>query len=486
MKVLNLTEGTVVLGDITTPVAYSRNREPIEIPDDLARSSKDLRYALGARMLLDVTKGIPDELPKPISFDTKKSILTTMDKPFKADPRCTAVPMRLDGTGSAFTQYKQDRKMSVVWTGPAADAGGYARMNRKFMFGLDRAGVKVNYEVLPSMGDMDPNTVRELSRLSSVNVPKDAPKIYGMTSPLIYDWSRYKMLFTMMETRRLHPEYANRCNCADEIVVPSRWCKDVFIESGVKKPIAVVPLGVDTSIYRRDVEPLSFGGKLKEYVFLSVFGWSLRKGYDVLLKAYLEEFTSDDPVTLLISSRYFGSTDECKKKVIRDDIAKISSMVQNPKKPQIVLFGDVLSDTLMPRLYASADCYVLPSRGEGFGLPYLEAGACAMPVIATRYSGQTDFLDDDNSYLVDIDGFRKAEKELALVSYFYENAEFPILGDSVVEQFRVKMREAYENKDEADAKANRLYDRVTSEYDWDSCISMMHDKVSETYEALTK
>jgi hypothetical protein len=42
-----------------------------------------------------------------------------------------------------------------------------------------------------------------------------------MTAPLHYDWARYKMLFTMMETRRLHPDYVIRCNCSDEIVVPS-------------------------------------------------------------------------------------------------------------------------------------------------------------------------------------------------------------------------------------------------------------------------
>jgi glycosyltransferase involved in cell wall biosynthesis len=116
----------------------------------------------------------------------------------------------------------------------------------------------------------------------------------------------------------------------------------------------------------------------------------------------------------------------------------------------------------------------------------LEAGACSLPVIATRYSGQTDFLDDDNSYLVDIDGFRKAEKELAIVSYFYENAEFPTLGQTAVDQLREKMREVFENKDEADAKANRLYERVVGEYDWDSCIRTMHDKAFETFEALSK
>src|ERR1019366_4544938 len=112
---------------------------------------------------------------------------------------------------------------------------------------------------------------------------------------------------------------------------------------------------------------------------------------------------------------------------------------------------------LMPRLYASADCFVLPTRGEGFGLPAIEAGACGLPVITTNYSGQTDFLTNDNSYLLQIDGFRNAERELAWISYFYENAEFPILGKSVIEQLRHQMRYVFEHKEEAEVKANRLY-----------------------------
>jgi glycosyltransferase involved in cell wall biosynthesis len=305
-----------------------------------------------------------------------------------------------------------------------------------------------------------------------------------MTAPGHYSWDRYKLLFTMMETRRLHPGYVDRCNCADEIVVPTNWCKEVFLESGVKPPIEVVPLGVDTDIYYPGGEPLGFSSRLKDFVFLSVFGWSLRKGYDVLLKAYLEEFTSDEPVSLLISSRYFGSTHETKKQVIRDDIARVSSMIKNPKKPHLLLFGDNLPIDMMPRLYSSADAYVLFSRGEGYGLPFGEASACGLPCIGTRYSGHTDFMNDDNSYLVDIDGFRRADSDISWISYFYEDAEFPILGPSVVEQARAVMRHVYENRDEAKDKAGKLRDLVVTKYNWKRCIKLMHDKLTRTYEGL--
>jgi len=367
-----------------------------------------------------------------------------------------------------------------------SDAGGFSRMNKKFMFGLSDAGCLVRYDKLDSINDMDKETNSKLAKLIATRVPDDAIKVYGMTSPMIYDWSRYKLLFTMMETRRLHPDYVIRTNCADEVVVPSKWCYDVFKESGVTRPMSVVPLGVDTDIYYPGAEPIAFTKNLKPFIFLSVFGWSLRKGYDVLLKAYLEEFTSDEPVTLLISARYFGSTDESKKKVIRDDVARISSTISNPKKPQVVLFGDVLSDQMMPRLYASANCFVLITRGEGFGLPACEAAACKLPVITSRYSGHTDFCEDGNSYLVDVDRFAKADPSLAKISYFYENSEFPFFGPEAVAQTRCYMRRVFEHPDEARVKAERLYQRIVSEYNWPRCVGLMAEKLSQTYQDLVK
>lgn len=390
MKVVNVSEGPIFLDDVGVLISYTSDYKPIEIPENKARKSKALAYVIASSMVVDITDGkktisdidtakdafkkrLAADIMKVSKFEEQQSLLSKADHSAHVGEEVKHVPTmttRLDSDRSAKKEFRESGKVSIVWTGPASDAGGYARMNRKFMMGLEAQGVDVKYDQLQSLNDMDKDTAKKLAALCGRRVPPDAPKIYGMTAPLIYDWSRMKILFTMMETRRLHKDYVERCNCADEIIVPTRWCKDTFEESGVKKPISVVPLGVDTSIYKPDVEPISFSKPTKDFVFLSVFGWSLRKGYDVLLRAYLEEFTADDPVTLVISSRFFGSTDESKKQVIRNDIKHVSSMVRNTNKPQVVLFGDVLSDPMMPRLFAAADCYVLISRGEGFGLPY--------------------------------------------------------------------------------------------------------------------
>jgi glycosyltransferase involved in cell wall biosynthesis len=58
----------------------------------------------------------------------------------------------------------------------------------------------------------------------------------------------------------------------------------------------------------------------------------------------------------------------------------------------------------MPTLYRSVDCFVLPSRGEGWGRPHVEAMSMGLPVIATNWSGPTAFLTEGNGYPLAIDG----------------------------------------------------------------------------------
>ncbi len=464
MRVLNIGETTVFLDDINVYVPYDKQKRPVEIATAVASGSRKLAIALKQGLLIDVTAGVPECLPTPQS----STLRIIKDSVFSK-------------SHDALSYFKDDGSMAVVWTGPAAEASGYANLNRQFMLGLESSGVLVKYVPVRSYWDADQPIVRKLMGLQLNMAPTNAPVVYGMPAPVCEDAARHRIFLTMMETRRLHEDYVERCNAADEIVVPSRWCKRVFEESGVTKPVHVVSIGVDTSEYRPGLEPLRFFRDRKPFTFLSVFQWSMRKGYDVLLRAFCEEFDKSEDVSLVISSKLFGETDEAKSQIIKNEIKRLTAGF--PSRPPIVYFGDTLTDEVMPRLYAAADCFVLVSRGEGFGLPYVEAGACGVPVIGSNYSGQTDFLTGENSYLVDVDSF-SLDKEVEFVSRFFQGIEFPTFGRAAIDQTRLHMRRVYENREEAKNKARNLRADVEQNYDWRVCVGQMREKLTETFRLL--
>ena len=120
-----------------------------------------------------------------------------------------------------------------------------------------------------------------------------------------------------------------------------------------------------------------------------------RKGIDILLKAYLEEFHSNEDVCLLIKDQgnntfYSGSTSE----------AMIRQAQESPNSPEIIYLDQPLSHCQMAGLYAACHCLVAPYRGEGFCLPALEAMACGVPVIASAGGPTDDFVTTDTGWAV--------------------------------------------------------------------------------------
>lgn len=69
-----------------------------------------------------------------------------------------------------------------------------------------------------------------------------------------------------------------------------------------------------------------------------------------------------------------------------------------------------LPQTTYPSLFKSADCFVLPTRGEGWGLPVVEAMAMELPVIVTNWSGPTAYLDDTVGYPLAIEGLAEVQE----------------------------------------------------------------------------
>ena len=101
---------------------------------------------------------------------------------------------------------------------------------------------------------------------------------------------------------------------------------------------------------------------------LQIFKWELRKGWDVLLAAFLSQFTAEDKVALYMKTSPYHSDsnfgDHMKKWAMEhfQDLDKVSM----DNLPTVYVIDENMPQERLRRLYASADCFVLPSRSVFF------------------------------------------------------------------------------------------------------------------------
>ena len=86
------------------------------------------------------------------------------------------------------------------------------------------------------------------------------------------------------------------------------------------------------------------------------------------------------------------------KERVRQYAAQVMPGKDLSRLAAIELVTEEVSREKMRSLYASSDAFVLASRGEGWGLPVMEAMAMEKPALVTNYSGPTEMMTDENSY----------------------------------------------------------------------------------------
>lgn len=359
----------------------------------------------------------------------------------------------------------------VYARGLVYDNSGYADETRGILFGLHRAGIPVQLEPVGtqdiSTGILTLEEIEELELMKHRRVDFASGVLFQHLPAHEFNtamYGGYRVGRTMFETDSIPDGWRDRCSAMDEIWLPTEFNSRVFAEAGVSpNKIKVLPSGVNTSQFRPGLEPLPIAGK-HGFNFLSVFEWTHRKGPDVLLRAYLSEFKPDEDVTLMLKTYWRPGKDaSLLPKVCYFVEREMGMRLENT--PRILVFAPgFLSTAEIPRLYNSADAFVLPSRGEGYGRPYMEALSCGCPVIATRWSGQLDFLSDGNSELIDC--------EIAPVPW---NTDIEVFAghrwaEPSVDHLRRLMRQVFENRDNARQKAARGRQELVRNWDWDLLI----------------
>jgi len=210
----------------------------------------------------------------------------------------------------------------------------------------------------------------------------------------------------MFETDRLPAGWEARCNAMDEIWVPTQFHKEIFIEAGVSPDkVVVIPEPIDTDFFDPNIySPMELEGGDIKFRLLSVFKWENRKGWQILLKTFLKAFTRSQSVALYILTHAYHDGGDQQKGLEAIMEAEVAKGRNREDLPPVFIIKEHIPTYDLPRLYKACNALVLPSRGEGWGRPHVEAMSMELPIIATFWSGPTEFMTEENSFPLRITG----------------------------------------------------------------------------------
>lgn len=229
---------------------------------------------------------------------------------------------------------------------------------------------------------------------SAINSSTDLDINISFVAANIHDFFRGTIIqWTVFETTHIPVTISECLTRADQVWVPSQWGRQVLLEHGINNSsIHVVPEGVNADQYHATTRPKTANHPMK---FLFVGKYETRKSITELIDAWAEAFGNDSTVQLFIKTNYFKEAPE-RLQQLQDHLNRVGLS-------NISAYWGFMSDQHMAELYESADVFVFPTKGEGWGLPIIEAAAQGLPIITVNWSAQQDYLDQIKNSCVFVD-----------------------------------------------------------------------------------
>ena len=393
MKIENRTGHSVNISDI------ERNFAPKEEVSFYEISKQELLKSMSLRNLIRSSRFYP------IEIDNESSLEVNLKK-------------ESDIVLSMSSSEKEQKNSGVILRGQFLDYSGYAKVNRNLAAVIKKNNIPISINAVDSAHPRLIGSDLVLSSSFTYTNSSFGDVVIDSVVPS-FDSGRGRkksILYTTVEAYTVPDSFSKIFDQYDEIWTTSNFCKTV-ISGKTNKPVHVVPGIVDFENYTASGEKFDLHGKAKSFKFISVFNWNHRKGADALIRAYCQAFSGTDDVSLILVCRKRRVSGPARG--VKDEVEKEIANVKMANPPHIVRLTKEINEIQLASLYRSCDAFVLPTRGEGYGLPYLEAGLCGIPVIGTKVSAVQDILSEDTSLLIDIDGFRKVP-ENATGCYFWD------------------------------------------------------------------
>lgn len=254
------------------------------------------------------------------------------------------------------------------------------------------------------------------------------------------------------ETTVIPRSWIGRINSFDALLVPCEQNIEAFRSSGVKVPIELIHWGVDPQRHR----PLVRDGDRSIFTFGTMGALSTRKGTDILVDAFQAAFPTEKDVHLICKTSFNN----------------YPFMV--PDKRVEVQLGTFTNEEMERDFSQRIDCFVFPTRGEGFGLTPLEMMATGVPAIVTGWSGPMEYMTPETGWLIN-HGMTRAE---VFTNEVYKE-ECGDWAEPSRDHLIELLRYAYNHRDEVKQKGDAAAKYVQEKWLWKDKISMFHKAIAK-------
>jgi glycosyltransferase involved in cell wall biosynthesis len=377
--------------------------------------------------------------------------------------------------------YNAMNKKNVVIRAPLLSQSGYgvhSRQIAKYLFSREdfvTTSQIVNWGNTPWLlnHDYEDGLIGKILESSTTN--RDSFDIsFQVQLPNEWDTSAAKFnigVTALVETDKCNPVWIEKINKMDLVVVPSQFVKKTIYDTGVEVTTKIIVIGesyhesIDKELINID---LDIDTKFNFLVF-GQFTGSLpttdRKNLFNTIKWLCEEFKDNKDVGIVLKTNSSRST-KIDKGITTNLVKKLINEVRVGQYPKIHLLHGNMSSTEVASLYKHKNINALISatRGEGFGLPLLEAAASSLPIIATNWSGHLDFLNLGSFIKLDYE-LKEVDKRKIDNNIFVPGLKWAEVNEK---DFKKKSKDFYKNRKGVQSKSNKLAEKIKQNYSFEA------------------
>jgi glycosyltransferase involved in cell wall biosynthesis len=385
--------------------------------------------------------------------------------------------------------YNDMNRKNVVIRAPLLSQSGYgvhSRQIAKFLFSRQDFTVTsqvVNWGNTPWLlnHEYEDGLVGKILETSTTNI-KDFDISFQVQLPNEWDTTLANFnvgVTALVETDKCNPRWIEKINKMDLVIVPSQFVKKTIYNTGVDVTTKVIVVGesyhesIDKEI--NDIK-LDVDTKFNFLVFGQFTGSTPqtdRKNLFNTIKWLCEEFKDDKNVGIVFKTNSSRGT-KIDKGITVNLVNRLIGEVRKGKYPKIHLLHGNMTPEEVAALYKhkNINALVSASRGEGFGLPLLEAASSALPIIATNWSGHLDFLNLGSFIKLDYE-LKEIDKRKIDNNIFVPGLKWAEVNE---QEFKKKVKTFYKNRKGIQSKSNKLAEKIKKKYS--------SDAISEQYNNL--